>query len=575
MANRNKNVMRDKAKQRKSGNRGKFDRKECFSMDEKMEKSGGPNDLSWYVVDDQILNDAARIPYSIPVGLPFTRNGSFIPTSAVLSSFDDAIPGLCVSYVMPLLGNADNAGDAVNVAANSVYQNVRAHISGSRNYDAVDMMVYLGAMDSIYCFVTWLTRLYSTVFTYHQANRYLSRALIESQNVDYDDLTTNLAQFRAGINLRIAKIKSLYLPALLPIFKRHSWLFSSYYIEGQSEKDQIYFHVPAGAHHFKYDADGAGMLEAYDFVHLSQPFTVQSIFNTLDSLINPVYQDEDFNKISGDFLKTYEGNVFTVTEIPDISTVQLYYSEEVLLQFKNAKYKHIMGSQSDRYSFFDYTQDSNKVYLSMRKTPTAFQNYMQVDNTNNSAYQVTTSAGAAVKTVYALSMYDWSKETLLSSPHKDVTPGESMINTRLTLAFNISGDATALGEAKIDDMYFGSEWPIEYRLYTFHRNKSTGVLSLFFRRYDSHMYIGVNTGSGTNAAIESLVLSQEPIRTSFKYLPELTLIWNNAIDSRIVDPGRSYFEVDNYALIAAQTVGGLHNAAILGEYNIPKLAIGR
>jgi len=584
MANKNKNVMRGKTDRFKKAVK---DAKKQWSRDKKANitdesqyVASGPNDLNWYVSDEQILNDAARIPYSIPVGMPFVRNGKVTVNTGetiTLPSYDDAIPGLMVSWIVPLLGNAHDPSDATNVAANAVYQFVRSRISGSRPYDAVDMMMYLGAMDSIFCFVTWITRLYGTIFTYHQSNRYLSRYLVEAQNVDYDDLVANLSAFRAQVNIEIAKIRALYLPAILPIFKRHSWLFSHYYIEGESEKDQIYFHTPAGIHHFKFDDDGAGMLECYNLMDTDNPFTAQGIINTLRSLINPVFQDEDFNRISGDFLKAYEGNVFTISEIPDIGTIQLLHSEEVLLQFKNAKYKTVRPYQ-DKFPFFDYKQSPDKLYLQMDGTREYLMRYINVEPTHNRYWDVTSSTtNLGAITDLAVTQYEFSKDILLTSPRKDVTPGESMINTRLTLAFDISEDSSSMTGLKFEHFYFGSEWPIEYRIHCVHRSKTTGVISMFWRRYDYHLNL---YNHHTDLSLcESWMLSQEPIRSAFKYLPELSISYTGASsldqNTRYVDPGRSVFEVDNYALVNQTVIGGLHNAAILGEYNIPKLAISK
>lgn len=573
MANRNKKVQNKYYNSRKKGTKGQANNNPDSKFSDELQSGEkcAPNDLGWYVIDDQVLNDAARIPYSIPVGMPFQRDGSTPITSDVrLQNYDDAMPGILVSEVMPLLGPAQDAGAPVNVAANSVYQYVRSKISGSRPYDAVDMMVYLGAMDSLYCVLTWITRLYSTVFTYHQSNRYLSRALIEAQGIDYDDLVANLSSFRAQVNILIAKTRALYLPSILPIFKRHSWMFSHYYIEGESEKDQIYMHVPAGIHHFEYDAAGAGMLRARRF-DKSALIGTQGLINTLNYLINPIYADEDFNRISGDFLKAYEGNVFTLTEIPDIATTVLTYNEEVLLQFKNAKYKWVREDGDNWYDdCFSYSQDVNKAFLEFKMTDEALNSYRMMDTNVNASYKVDASELQNRWDTLSCEIYDWTKDVLLTSPHHDVTPGENMINTRLTLS--ITGKAASnKANAEWDDWMFGTEWPLRFIIYTFHRDKVTKALSLFHRSYERVMFLDIEQP----ATVYSVCSSQWPIISAFKYTPEISLGYVETSVPRISDAGRSIFEVDNYALIGHNVVSGLHTAAVLGEYNIPRLSVGR
>lgn len=562
--------------ERNSRDTRKFEAKpESVDTDSK----NGMNDLRWYVVSDQVLLDAARIPYSLPVGMPFSRDPKFqhIPSGYELltSNYDSAVPGILVSHVMPILGNAAIADDPVNVAANSIYQYVRSKISGSRPYDAVDFMIYLGAMDSVFCFCTWLTRIYGTMYTFHGANRYLARTLVEAQGFDYDDFMANLTQFRAMFNQLIAKIKSLYVPSNMSIFVRHSWMFANYYIEGMSEKDQIYCHVPFGYYTFGLDSDKAGMLQAHMIG--DTPLKVSDVIGILDSMVTPVFDDEDFNRISGDLLKAYEGNVFTITEIPDIATVKLEYNEEVLLQFKNAKYLPVLGREAGVFAddAFNYHQDYNKRYLEFVMPESALSVIHKFTTTSNQWIEVKSTDTDTLKTMLASKFSDWSKNTLITSPHSDVVPGENMINTRLTPALDIVADATSIWSGKIQDIAVGTEWPVYYSIHCHRRAKSNGITDTFARNYTLSMFM--DTSEFTT--VRTAVMSQLPVLSTFKYHPELfiSLVEYDADTSSYYfrNSGRSLFEVDNYALPDFQAIRGLHNAAILGQYNVPNLSIGK
>lgn len=548
--------------------------------DTKCDDKVSMNDLKWYVVSEQVLNDAARIPYSLPVGMAFSRDPNFqhLPSGyeLLISNYDSAIPGVLVSRLMPILGNAHIADDPVNVAANSIYQFVRSKISGSRPYDAVDFMIYLGAMDSVFCICTWLTRLYGTMYTFHGANRYLARTLVEAQGFDYDDFMQNLTMFRASFNQMIAKIKSLYVPSNMSIFVRHSWMFANYYIEGMSEKDQIYCHAPGGYYTFGLDSSKAGMLNAHPMKWSG--IKVSDALRILDDMITPIFDDEDFNRISGDLLKAYEGKVFSITEIPDIATVNLQYSEEVLLQFKNAKYQPVsVDEANDKFAndAFNYHQDYNKRYLEFVMPEASYTNINKFNQYANAMSNVNSLSSDAEKTMLASMFGDWSKGTMLTSPHSDVTPGENMINTRLTLGFDIVPDATSLWSGKVQDIGVGTEWPMFYTIFCHRRNKSNGITDTFERHYSYSMYMDTSD----YISVRTAVMSQLPILSSFKYHPELfislieldtdtnTYYYRNA--------GRSLFEVDNYACVDFNVIKGLHNAAILGQYNVPNLAIGK
>lgn len=569
-------------------NKGHMSNKEIYkklkneSADNEAEVKQSFNDLSWYVVDEQVLNDAARIPYSLPVGMPFPRTASFQytgtdPQDTVHESvYDSAIPGILVSHVMPILGNAKNPSDPVNIAANSIYQFVRSKNSGGwGTIDAVDFMIYFGAMDSVFTYCTYLSRLYATVFTYHQANRYLSRALIEAQGVDYDDLVANLAVFRARFNVAIAKIKSLFIPNNMSIFVRHSWMFSKYYIEGESDKDQIYMHAPIGYYTFDLDSDGAGMLKA-NHMHRGGTANVSRLLQILDDMIDPIYQDEDFNRISGFLLKAYEGRVFTVSEIPDIATVSLEHNEEVLLQFKNEKFLPVIITTGGTFAdnAFDYYQDTTKRYLQFTMPESALYEFTEVTSGSNLAhvdYQSWNQTGWAH---FASKMMDHSKSCLLTSPHTDVTPGENMINTRLIVKPAISQDTSTNWQGKIDDIAVGTEWPVYFSVFCYRRLRSTGVTTLFNRNYETSVLINATKYT----SVRTLSESQLPVLSAFKYHPEIFLTVIETDENGVRwerNAGRSLFDVDNYAIVNFEAIQGLHTAAILAQYNVPKLSIGQ
>lgn len=215
------------------------------------------NDVNWYSPDKQILNDACRIPFSWPTGYPFRNSGGL-----VYDNIDASIAGILSQGVMPTIGNAKSPDDVVNTAMYGFYSFVRHMNSGSKNYDPADLMIYALAIDSMYYWISWGTRIYATLCMYSQGNRFLPRDLCDAQSIDFNDFSTNMASFRSQLNQRITKVATFLIPSVMPIFQRHSWLFSNYYIEGDTVKDQIYFYYPEGYYVFTYDSDGAGMLEA-------------------------------------------------------------------------------------------------------------------------------------------------------------------------------------------------------------------------------------------------------------------------------------------------------------------------
>lgn len=504
----------------------------------------------------------------MPISRPYLNQGS--------SGTDQSMPGVLVQKVMPTLGYANSPSDPVNIAAQGVYSFVRHLNSGSRNYDPTDLMIYIGAYDSIYYMISWMSRLYATICSYSQGNRFLPRILIEAQGVNFQDLADNMPSFRMKLNQRIAKASQLMIPKVMPIFDRHRWMFANYYIEGDTMKDQIYMYSPIGFYKFTLDSDGAGMLKAVNLrEYNASPLTLSNLMQMLDDMLDPIIQDEDFNIMSGDIYKAYQGNIVTYTLLPDLLAMNFAYDEGVLLQFKNAKGRGVELDSSRHFlnDFFDVTQDSTKSYLIVNNNADAVRGYSDVFV---GFIGVDSGSLPLVKDAARLSSRVWTKPVLLTSPHSDVDAAENMINTRGTMAAEVTMGTD--GGSDSFKFYYGSEWYGPFELYLYTRSRSTRNVSVVKQTLEYSSIIIINTAdtaANISAFLGQLVDVLSSL-TKFKYHPEVFITEmvvdaNNQADN--LDYGTSCFEVDNYSVIDYNVIKGMHDAALLGEYNVPRIAL--
>lgn len=139
---------------------------------EKDSHKARPNDWRWYANNQQLLKDFANFPYGAPVGRTVP---GYYPTA----NSGSAVPGLCTIELVPSIGVSKNENSAINVSARNIYSYVRHRNSGSTNYEAPDLMIYLMAMDSIYSFLSWMKRLYGLMMDYTPYNRYYPKLLAE------------------------------------------------------------------------------------------------------------------------------------------------------------------------------------------------------------------------------------------------------------------------------------------------------------------------------------------------------------------------------------------------------------
>jgi len=358
MAKRNSKFQKDNTKkgakrmpQKRTGRTStqKFDAKSTEDRGAEYSAYSTPNDPAWYAQNAQLMSDVASFSYNFPVGskMPFDSNNSeFINYGSV--------PGIMTIHLAPRFGLIDEANDAMNVAMRNLYSFVRHANSGSTNYEAPDLMLYLALMDSCFSFIEVLKRVYGTLMTYSFTNRYFPLAAVRAQGFNFVDLQENIADFRAYINTLAVKIGSMCIPASMSYMARHMWVYSGMYYDTPSdEKAQVYMYVPEAFYAFNHDVDGAGCATLVDFDRNSYrskfvyPFTNDNVddrgwtFTDIvdfgNRLIDPILKEEDFNVMSGDILKAFgANNVYMVSTIPENYTVLPIYHQEVLNQIHNA-----------------------------------------------------------------------------------------------------------------------------------------------------------------------------------------------------------------------------------------------
>jgi hypothetical protein len=306
------------------------------------------NDVSWYTKNVQNVHDVASLSYNSAVGASFTLNHDGEGTA----KYAGALPGVLSLYNMPVVGVAAGSADStspVNIAMRNIYSKVRRANSGAKVYESSDLMMYLMAMDSIYTFHAWMVRLYGLFNAVSIFNRYVPEGVIATQRVNVFDVRANLAQFRAYINNFANRVNAFVVPNNMPIFVRHSWMYSNVYKDEDVRKAQYYLYTPAFLNMFEVDGTtGAGKLVPYPVccqwdatngIAVKGSIAYNDIRNMGEALLAPLMKMEDFAFISGDLLKAFgDANVFRLAQIGEDYVTLPTFSEEVLGQIHNTEF---------------------------------------------------------------------------------------------------------------------------------------------------------------------------------------------------------------------------------------------
>lgn len=544
----NQNKKTIKKRPYKGPKRTPKDRDDCtptkgkFSQDTQ-DTTHSYNDVSWYAKNAQMLTDAASFSYNTPLGT-FIK-GADVFGGAVNTNSGFNVPGLMTLELVPTIGISKDSASPANLAAQNIYSFVRYRNSGAKNYDQADLFLYLLAMDSIYSFWNWCKRAYGLLNTYSQKNKYMPRSYFIAMGLDFDDFIANIADFRLWLNQAAAEISAFCVPAVMPYFIRHSWLYSNVYKDSDSDKAQQYMFNPACF--YLYDETGSqygGRLVPQwinTFSGISTITTASLKLSELQAyyrnLISAIAYSEDIGVMSGDILKAYEqGNLFKLEPVMPDYTVLPVYNEEVLNQIHNSTLHRIAhGNKIDDLTT-DQVQQVNDSFMITQDPNTGFLKYDPILKQS----------------------YFPQKKAFINMPWDNVTPANTMVGTRLTdLVRNTDDIKTTLFQStKFNSL--GSDFVSGRYVLSIGLTGAYGISDL----NPSYSFAG-------GAAAVSLHI---------KHLVQISQFdWHPLVPIFSKDSGDNYTcqgflgDVNNFTYMDEYSLDQLHTTAIMSLFNVPQI----
>lgn len=523
------------------------------------------NDFAWYNTIPEITRNAARFPFSRPLGTTISYGAADSKAeSLIVDGGKDfvgtpkTIPGIMAIHWTPTVGISTDPISPLNVTSREIYSFVRHANSGAANYDATDLMLYLLAMDSIYSMYTAAVRAYGLMMMYTKENRYMPSYLVNALGFDFDELKGDLAQFRWAINQIAYKISSFAVPNFMSYYLRHMWMNSGVYTDKPSAKAQMYVFVQDDV--FQYDDEiNSTTFAGLKSVNISHglPYTVDTWLEFMDSLINPMLASEDMGIMSGDILKAFgPQNLFTVGPIADDFVLVPSYSPEVLSQIQNL---NVVGRV--------WNEASGEYNVSGRPSFYTASIVQSIDGTNAEGYLTYNPLFLSAESydpqveddMKALSVVTLDK--LITSDMDTPDEAAVMVSTRLvntpSTVITVSHDSESVVVMAFEDTAICStEVVTSVELVSINGSETFGSYGLL--QDTATNKVGVADITGLVSAI-----------TKFDWNPTFPILTRNDTGSVF----KGYFQdTNNYTLMSAADLNRLHEAAILSEFYVPQIA---
>lgn len=515
------------------------------------------NDPSWYNMDKQLVDDVARIPFG-------AANGIVVDVAGYREKF----PGVMVLRWRPYAGPYKSANvHPINIAARNIYAFVRHANSGSRNYEAPDLMMYFFAMDSAYSYFAEISRVYSIALSAKGENRYMGVGLLRAMGYNAEDIIGNLASLRQALNVFGTQLNSFYVPSSLPLFNRHIWMAQSIFQDQPVKKSQYMVYAMSGCWLFNEN----GYLNYTQLPQTGVKYsTIQGIFN---QIIESLLPNEDIGIMSGDILKAYgENDLFFIKSVEDQFHIESTYSEEVLSQINGVT---ILGDPyvSAGHAAVVYQNTNNgliyeaEVDISDPVNPKfvgALNNFAPTWGSYDSALSMSKVIETLPETAYTHHFVNMYKD--------DVKPDDVMVATRLTalpteMVGVDGGETSGLSGIKCSNVQAGSEIITKVMLACF--NPNTNAVDL--TSIPSTWRI-VNKSQAQDGQD---VLNMLALFSKFDWHPALKMY--SGLDLGSGNLSLSYIglfaDIANWAQIDAEQLEAMHEVALLSEFAVPKLGM--
>lgn len=375
--NQNKKRVNPKGKPRKIQNKRRGKEVEVNVPDESVNKAdvkGFDNDYTWYTKYPQLFDNVSGANYGVQVGSQLNwYPGALTPDSLF---FNATAAGICAIHYIPTLGAANqNIASPLNKVGAQLYATMRRELGSTAQYDATDITLYLGAMDSAYLLYELGVKIYGMLQMASPFNNYFLENLLKANCVDFESFSKNMSNFRSVLNQYAIFLSSRLVPADFDIFRRHAFLLQNMFTDSNTAKAQIYTYVPDGYYSYVEATEGPGYLKFTPFAYAGNPTTTLT-FQQWSSAINGMYESligsTDIDQMSADIGKAFSDSLFTLQLVNEDYITPIGYSKEALSQIENSilcGYAQNTAIGETGYNYFDIYQT-----IDLPRSPRLIQN---------------------------------------------------------------------------------------------------------------------------------------------------------------------------------------------------------
>lgn len=291
-----------------------------------------------------MVQAAAQLPASYPLGAPRTDdrivlNGTDSAAQVVPAvnngkathSVKSSVAGICVIDYVPVLGYSKTATSALNRAVFSQFNEIRKQISGNRPYEPADHMIYRLCVDSLRELFYYGCRAYMVVAKYSAQNLYRPRAIMTAMGLDFDDWSTNAADFYQWLKQQSTALEPFPTVPLGDLTAKRLDYNTMFYTDGEGASAQTYI-INQRAF---YSYEVVDQVKGLTLRTLGR--TVAEFIELFNTLYSALQSSSDCYIIAADIRRAFGDAVITNLQVPEAGSEVAYAKmDAALLSIMNA-----------------------------------------------------------------------------------------------------------------------------------------------------------------------------------------------------------------------------------------------
>lgn len=526
---------------------GKYPEDEAFRKDK---PDNSLNDISWYSKYPDLLVAAANtaFPYRPGMGIKISTSEYVNGSDRYSATTYTNIPGVMTLSWVPSIGRSQQITDPVNVAAKEIYARIRAAYSGHIEVDAPDLIMYLGALDSIFSYIGALKRIYRLLSSDNPNNYNFPELVLHALGINRStaiQLKRDKQRLFSIINQLIYQTRKFNLPSIMDWFTRHYWMNDNIYSDAPDLASQMYVFRQDAFYRYSdsvtvVDANGnpdssgtkaTGLIYTIMGWSPSSGDPVDYYYNFGDQLISALASSMDGYTISGYLARAFEGvPTFVVEPLGMDEVAMASYTPEVLSQIENSFTCAISPIDGLTWFMPNIAQDvTNNAVISIPKLSRANTPYA-----DNEATYINAIPYANALTIRS----------------ERPTPADVVIATRLKASLTWYGGDYV-------DIVAGTEIPLSWDLVTYIRD-GNGVASI--RNYAIQSAYG--SQNFTVSDITSVLKA-----TQFEYHPIILFENVTGTAPNVTHDLIPVMSLHNTTVLRPAELQEIHRVCILSEFN--------